>query len=172
MGSAGNLVTSGVVGGALGPQQRRRSARSRATSRWILILLAAALGAAAGAAGTWVALSYTPSELADVMRIPTDQVFDQQGRERLGVDQGGLLLLVGITPSALIGGLVAFTARLRGWWMLAPPVVAVALGLAGSAAALTTEAGPVWQVAATCAMAGVGACLGVAISDGLRRPGP
>lgn len=163
-------MTVGATGKARGPQQWRRPSRARATGSWLLILLVAALGAAAGAAGTWVALRYTPSELADVMRIPTDQVFDLGGRERLGVDQGGLLILVSVTPSALIGGVVALTARLSGWWMLAPPVAAVALGFAGSAGALVAEVGPGWQIATTSAVAGLGACLGVAVSDGLHRP--
>jgi hypothetical protein len=159
------------MGSARGSPQWRRTTGSRSASSWLLVLLTATLAAAAAAVGTWIALRYTPSELADVMRIPTAQVFDRLGRERLGVGESGLLLLSTVTPSALVGGMVVITARLSAWWMLAPPVVAVALGVAGSAAAVAAGAGPGCQLAAGCAAAGVGACLGVAGCDRLHRPG-
>lgn len=166
MGSLGSLVTGGKA-------QRTHETRvtSRRTSRrparsWMLVALAALLGATAAAVASWVALQYLPSELGDVMRIPAEQVFGQQGRERLGVGRSGLLLLAAVTPNLLVGGLVVLAAGLRGWCALAPPVLAVVLGCAGSTAALVAEADPVWQLAVNSMMAGAGAALGVAVAAG------
>lgn len=165
MGSVGNLVTDHAVERGTTWHARCRGTDRRTPGCWLLVVLSAVVGAVVGALGTWGALRYAQPELGDLMRLPAEQVFDRPGRERLGVGRGGLLVLVAVTPSLLIGGLVVLAARLSGWWMLLPPTLAVILGSAASAVALAAEAGPTWQLVAGAATAGLGACLGVALSD-------
>lgn len=166
MGSLGSLVTDGRAQRTHGTRVPCRRTSRRPARSWLLVALAALLGATAAAVGSWVALQYLPSELGDVMRIPDEQVFGEQGRERLGVGRSGLLLLAAVTPNLLVGGLVVLAADLRGWCALAPPALAVLLGCAGSTAALVAEADPAWQLAVNSMMAGVGAALGVAVAAG------
>ncbi len=165
MGTLGRLVT--------GADSERRAARRRAGGRsalhWSIVALASVLSAAVLAVGASVALQYTQTELADVIGISADEVFEQQGRVRLGVGLAGFVVLLAVAPGLLVGGVAVLCAGLRGWSMVAPPLLAGVLGLLGSAVGSALQVGVGGQLGVAAAGMGIGALLGAAAAD-LVRP--
>jgi hypothetical protein len=165
VGSLGSLVSG--PGSTAGHHSGGRSA-----TRWSRVVLTSMLAAVVLALGASVALRYTQTELADVIGISADEIFERRGQERLGVGLGGFVVLLAVAPGLLVGGIATVVAGLRGWPMVVPPLLAASTGSLGSAVGAAAQVSTTAQLGAAATGMAAGASLGVAVADLVRRRGP